>query len=135
MNEMLEKPLPRISPDTKPFWDGCADHRLLLPTCVDCNKPHLPPGPVCPFCFSDQLEYRPSKGFGHISTFTVVHKAWFPSFTADIPYNVVQVELDEGPRLSSALINASADMISIGDRVSVVFIERGRMTLPYFEKC
>jgi uncharacterized OB-fold protein len=65
----------------------------------------------------------------------VVHKAWFPSFTADIPYNVVQVELDEGPRLSSALINASADMISIGDRVSVVFIERGRMTLPYFEKC
>jgi uncharacterized OB-fold protein len=43
--------------------------------------------------------------------------------------------LDEGPRLSSALINASADMISIGDRVSVVFIERGRMTLPYFEKC
>jgi len=134
MNGMPDKPLPRISPDTKPFWDGCAQHRLLLPTCVDCDKPHLPPGPVCPFFFGDQLEWRPSKGLGHISTFTVVHKAWFPSFAAEIPYHVVQVELDEGPRLSSALVSASADGLSIGDRVSVVFVERGPMTLPYFEK-
>ena len=81
-----------------------------------------------------KYETRPSKGLGQISTFTVVHKAWFPSFAGEIPYNVVQVELDEGPRLSSALVNMSAGDLSIGDRVSVVFVERGPMTLPYFEK-
>ena len=135
MTVILEKPLPRISPDTKPFWDGCAQHRLMLPTCVACDQPHLPPGPVCPFCFGDALDWRPSKGLGTISTFTVVYKAWFPSFAADIPYNAVQVELDEGPRLASAVLDAGPGDVSIGDRVSVVYVTRGSMTLPYFKKC
>ena len=134
MDVTLEKPLPRISPDTKPFWDGCAAGRILLPTCVACDLSHLPPGPVCPFCFGDQLEWRPSKGQGHISTYTIVHKAWFPSFAREIPYNVVQVELDEGPRITSSVVNTSPDKLSIGDRVFVLFIERSGMTLPYFKK-
>lgn len=135
MDVMQTKPLPRISPDTKMFWDGCTEHRLLLPTCTECDKPHLPPGPVCPFCFSDALEWRPSQGLGRISTFTVVHKAWFPSFAADIPYNVVQVELDEGPRLVSSVLDVPPGGLSIGDRVKVTYRERDGMTLPYFMRC
>ena len=53
-----QKPLPRIAPDNEPFWAGLRERRLLLPFCNECGKPHLPPGPVCPFCFSDAIEWR-----------------------------------------------------------------------------
>lgn len=117
------KPRPAIEPDNAPFWQGCREHRLLLPTCRACGKAHLPPGPVCPFCFADEIEWRSASGRGRISTWTRVHKAWFPAFADEVPYNVVQVELDEGPRLTSQLVGAARAPIAIGARVEAVFKE------------
>ena len=114
-----EKPRPRIGPDSAPFWQGCRAHRLMLPTCSACGKAHLPPGPVCPFCFADAIEWRAGERPRPVSTWTAVHKAWFPAFAAETPYNVIQVELDEGPRLTSNLIGG--DKPAIGQRVEVVF--------------
>ena len=116
-----EKPRPRIGPDNEPFWHGCRAHRLMLPTCRACGKPHLPPGPVCPFCFSDDIAWQAASGRGHICTWTMVHKAWFPAFKDETPYNVVQVELDEGPRLTSRIVGCGDQKIQIGHRVEVVF--------------
>ena len=117
------KPRPCIGPDNAPFWQGCREHRLLLPTCRACGKTHLPPGPVCPFCFGDEIEWRQASGHGRISTFTRVHKAWFPAFGDEVPYTVVQVELDEGPRLTSRLVGAGDRDIAIGARVDAVFTD------------
>jgi len=50
------KPQPRITPDNEPFYKELREGRFVLPYCLDCSKPHLPPGPVCPFCFGDRLE-------------------------------------------------------------------------------
>ncbi len=108
------KPLPRITPDTQPFWDALRSRKLVLPYCSDCGRPHLPPGPVCPNCFSDRLEWRPVSGRGRVSTWTVVHKAWFPAFAGDVPYNVVQVELDEGPRLTTSVVGAPNERLAVG---------------------
>ncbi len=113
------KPRPTIGPDSAPFWQGCREHRLMLPFCGACGKAHLPPGPVCPFCFSDAITWQQANGRGRISTWTVVHKAWFPAFAAETPYNVVQVELDEGPRLTSSFVGHAKP--AIGARVEVVF--------------
>ena len=121
--EGYSKPRPTIGPDNTPFWQGCREHRLLLPFCRACGKAHLPPGPVCPFCFADAIEWRPASGRGRISTWTRVHKAWFPAFAGEVPYNVVQVELDEGPRLTSQLVGARNEPIAIGARVEVVFTD------------
>lgn len=127
------KPRPRTSPDSRPFWDGCKAHRLLLPTCRDCGKPHLPPGPVCPHCFSDALDWREASGEGTISTFVVVHRDWFPAFRADIPYNVVQVELDEGPRLTASVVGLDGRSLAVGQRVRVMFDDvDATLTLPRF---
>jgi uncharacterized OB-fold protein len=115
------KPRPRIGPDNEPFWQGCRAHRLMLPTCEECGKAHLPPGPVCPFCFSDRIAWRQASGKGRISTWTRVHKAWFSAFKDDVPYNVVQVELDEGPRLASSLIDLGDRTPKIGQRVEAAF--------------
>ena len=116
-----DRPRPRIGPDNAPFWEACRRHTLVLPTCAECGKAHLPPGPVCPYCFSDRMTWKQATGKGRISTWTVVHKAWFPAFSNDIPYNVVQVELDEGPRLTSSLVDLSGRTPEIGQRVEVVY--------------
>ena len=127
------KALPRITPDSAPFWSGLRERKLLLPYCRDCGAPHLPPGPVCPGCFSDRLEWREASGRGRVSTWTVVHKAWFPAFAADVPYNVVQVELDEGPRLSTRVVGMPNDRLAIGLAVVIDFDEeRAGITLPRF---
>jgi uncharacterized OB-fold protein len=127
------KPLPRITPDTQPFWDALRERRFVLPYCADCGKPHLPAGPVCPSCFSDRLEWRAASGRGTISTWTVVHKAWFPAFAVDVPYNVVQVELDEGPRLTASVVGVSNERLAVGLRVVADFDEvREGITLPRF---
>lgn len=122
------KPLPRITPDNEPFYQALRDGRFVLPYCADCGKPHLPPGPVCPFCFAENLEWRPASGRGRISTWTVVHKAWFPAFAKDIPYNVVQVELEEGPRLTANVVDVSNEELEIGLPVEIVVGE----ALPRF---
>ena len=127
------KALPRITPDSAPFWDALRQRRLMLPYCLDCGVPHLPPGPVCPACFSGRLEWRAVSGRGRISTWTVVHKAWFPSFAADVPYNVVQVELDEGPRLTANLVGLPNERLAIGLAVEIDYDEqREGITLPRF---
>jgi uncharacterized OB-fold protein len=126
-----EKPRPRVGPDNAPFWQGCRAHRLMLPTCTACGTAHLPPGPVCPFCFADAIAWKQASGRGVISTWTAVHKAWFPAFAAETPYNVIQVELEEGPRLTSNLLGP--DKPSIGQRVEVVFEDvDAELTLPRF---
>ena len=114
------KPLPRITPDNEPFYQAIAESRFVLPYCADCGRAHLPPGPVCPFCFSDRVEWRLASGRGRISTWTLVHKAWFPAFADEIPYNVVQVELDEGPRLTANVI-VPKEKLEIGMPVVIVF--------------
>ncbi|MFN2644105.1 MAG: Zn-ribbon domain-containing OB-fold protein [Burkholderiales bacterium] len=117
----MRKPEPRITPDNEPFYKALTERRFVLPYCNDCGKPHLPPGPVCPFCFSERVEWKQASGRGRISTWTVVHKAWFAAFADDIPYNVVQVELDEGPRLTASVVGISNEQLKIGLPVEIEY--------------
>jgi len=127
------KLLPRITADNRPFWSACRRHRLELPYCSDCGKPHLPPGPVCPFCFSGRIEWRAASGRGTLTTWTVVHKEWFPAFRAEIPYNVAQVELEEGPRLTANIVECDAAQLRVGAKVEVIFDDvTAGVTLPRF---
>jgi len=128
-----QKPLPRITVDNRPFWDACRRHRLELPYCRNCGKPYLPPGPVCPFCLSDRIEWRAASGRGTLTTWTVVHKEWFPAFRADIPYNVAQVELEEGPRFTTDIVGSDVSRLRVGAKVEVVFDDvNPNLTMPRF---
>jgi len=115
------KPLPRITPDDQIFWDSARQHRLMLPTCSHCQRRSWPPGPVCPYCFSDDLTWTEASGRGIVSSWVVVHKAWLPAFAADIPYNAVQVRLEEDVSLTGNLVGAGNDSLRVGLPVQAVF--------------
>ena len=129
------RPLPRVTADNRPFWDGTRRHQLVLQRCEECERFRYPPGPVCPDCLSERAEWTPVSGRGRVTTFVVFHKAWFPSFAGDIPYNVIQVELDEGPRLTANLVGVPNGEIRIGMDVEVVFDDvTPDTTLPRFRR-
>lgn len=130
-----QRPLPRITPDNRPFWEAARRHELRLQRCGECGRFWYPPGPVCPDCLSEHFEWSQVSGRGIISSWVVFHKAYFPAFAAEIPYAVVQVELEEGPRLISSLVGISREEIRIGIPVEVVFDDvTPELSLPRFRR-
>ncbi|MBM85193.1 MAG: hypothetical protein CMM47_04130 [Rhodospirillaceae bacterium] len=128
-----KKPRPRITPDNKRFWDACRTHELHLPYCPSCDSLFMPPSPVCPHCLNMELRWRQVSGRGRVSTFVEVHQKWFEAFTDDLPYNVAQIQLEEGPRLTANLVGVANADIRVGMPVRVVFDDIDeQLTLPRF---
>jgi uncharacterized OB-fold protein len=127
------KPLPRITAENRPFWEAAKRHELCLQRCADCRRFRYPPAPVCPECLSAHAAWTRVSGRGTVTTWVVFHKRYFPSFADEIPYNVVQVELEEGPRLTANVVGIANDRLIVGLPVEVVFDDvTPAITLPRF---
>lgn len=118
--------------DSRPYWEGLAQGELRIQRCKTCAKAVFYPRALCPHCHSDQLSWIVAKGLGTIYSYTVVHQAFGP-FAADVPFVIVLIELEEGARMMSRLLEASRERVTIGAAVQVVFekVEED-LTLPYF---
>jgi hypothetical protein len=115
------KPLPRPTAETLPFWQGCADGRLLYQRCEACGRAQFPPRGRCAFCLADALRWRESAAVGAVHSHTTVHRAPAAAFKADVPYAILLVDLDEGFRMMTNLRGASPDAVRIGSRVRLRF--------------
>jgi uncharacterized OB-fold protein len=98
--------------DASPYWKAFANDELRLPTCVECGLAHMPPGPICPFCYSEALEWRKASGKATLSTWVVERRSWYSAFVP--PYAVGQVELQEGPRIVVSLPLDEVDSLKSG---------------------
>jgi uncharacterized OB-fold protein len=114
------KPMPRLDPWNKPFWDATREHRLLAQR-DELGNVWLPPGPVSPFTLTDRWEWVPLCGRGTVTSWVVFHQNYFSGFADELPYNVALVQLDEGPTLFTNLVGLPDDAITIGLRVEVAF--------------
>jgi uncharacterized OB-fold protein len=124
--------LPRPDADTRLYWSGAADGRLLLQYCADCGKPRFYPRLLCPYCHSDEARWEPAAGSGTIYSFSVVHRAPTPALAAAVPYVVALIELDEGIRMF-ANVTADPAQVRIGRRVTVTFRhETDEIAIPEF---
>ena len=115
------KPLPAISSLNRPYWEGLTQRRLVMPQCNECGKFWYPPTPFCPECWSRDFTWQQLSGRGRVNSWVVFHQAYFSSFKDDIPYNVAEVELEEGPRLLTNLVEVDNADIQIGMAVEVCF--------------
>jgi uncharacterized OB-fold protein len=116
-----QKPLPAISSLNRPYWEGLKQHELRMQKCDGCGLIWHPASPLCPQCWSRKFTWTQLSGRGRISSWVVFHQAYFRSFEGDVPYNVVEVELEEGPRLMANLIGAANGEIRCGMPVEIVF--------------
>jgi uncharacterized OB-fold protein len=126
---------PPASDATQPFWDATKEHRFLIQWCGPCNAPIFYPREVCPQCLSaDGLEWRESEGKGTVYAASVQHKPANPMMADRVPYVVALVELGEGIRIMSNVINCPADDVAVGQPVQLTWepLSDGR-NLPQFE--
>lgn len=90
---------PDVDGDSAWWWEALAEGRLLLPRCEGCAACFFPPLESCPRCGGRDIAGVESSGRGAVYSWVVVHIALDPAFAADVPYTVVAVDLEEGPRL------------------------------------
>ena len=125
--------LPVIYPEELPYWEGARKRELWLQHCKGCGKAWYPIGPGCPHCFSMDFEWRQMSGRGKVHNYVICHKAWTPWFEKRVPYAVIQVELEEGPRLTTNLLDHPFKEVTIGMPVEVAFEDiPGDITLVQF---
>jgi uncharacterized OB-fold protein len=130
---VIEKPLPRPNEDTTPYWEAAQRGELRMQQCLACGLVRFPPALLCARCLSEQSEWVRLSGRGTVFSWIVVHQSQHPAFNADTPYNVTIVELEEGARLHTNLVECSNDQIHIGMPVEVVFDKvNDEVTLPKF---
>jgi uncharacterized OB-fold protein len=105
---------------------------LRIQRCDACSRAVFYPRSLCPHCYSEKLSWIVAIGRGTIYSYTVAHQA-FGAFAADVPFVIAIVELEEGVRMMSRVIDAPRERIAIGARVQVTFEKAGEdLTLPYF---
>ena len=116
----LPTPKPPIDPAIAVYWSAAAEGRLVLPTCTDCGLVHWYPRPFCPDCSSRNIVWTDSDGDGEIYSFTITRRGQ-GVYRDSSPYVLAYVELDEGPRVLSNIVDADLETLAIGQRESATF--------------
>jgi uncharacterized OB-fold protein len=130
-----KKPLPRVDEENRWFWEACARHELVLQKCADCSTLRFYPRALCPSCLSSRTDYLRASGRGTVYTFTVTHQNQAPGFKDELPYVMAYVQLEEGPRLLTNIIETPPDEVKIGMPVEVLFEDVDEeLAIPKFRK-
>jgi uncharacterized OB-fold protein len=133
--DAARKPLPAPDADTAAFWQGLRQGRLLLQHCADCGHVQYYQQATCRACGNENLTHRPASGRGTVHSFSVVHRAPGPAFKADVPYAVLLVELQEGPRMISTYVDGRPEDVTFDMEVVLAFDRiTDEVTLPRFRK-
>ncbi|MQG84112.1 MAG: hypothetical protein FI702_12440 [SAR202 cluster bacterium] len=134
MTTQYQKPTPEINDENRAFWEGCRQGELRVQKCSNCGHiRHL--SPACPQCLKAEHEWVAASGRGTVYSWIVVHQRYNRAFEEDLPYNVTIVELDEGPRMVTSLVDVENEDIKAGTPVEVVFDRvTEEITLPKFKR-
>lgn len=127
----MTRPRPEPTEISRPYWEACARHELLLQWCTACDRPQFYPRSVCARCGGSALEWRRASGRGTVYTYSVVHRAPDPAVAT--PYVVALVDLDEGVRMMSNIVGCDPASVRVGMTVRVTFEDLGDgASLPVF---
>jgi uncharacterized OB-fold protein len=125
------KPIPTPDEGSRLFYEGTLLGELRMPRCRSCGQFLSPTAgagtPVesvrkrCVRCLSDDLEWTTTEGAGTLYSFGIMHVVYHPAYADDVPYNIAVIELDEGVRITSQVVDCPLDELMIGMRVQVTF--------------
>ena len=128
------RPVPVVTPESEQYWSAAAAGRLLLNRCDDCGLVYYYPRAHCPDCLSDDVSWIVASGKGEVYSYTVtsVVESWPDE---ELPLVSAYVELAEGPRMLTAIVNCDPDEVDVGTAVEVTFVPTGEddVAIPVFE--
>jgi uncharacterized OB-fold protein len=127
------RPLPQLAePDTAPFWRATREGRLTYQVCRRCGAVVFHPRAHCTRCGGLELEWRTSAGRGSVYTFTVIRQHGHPFFAGRVPYVLALVDLDEGFRMLTELVEVDPERVRVGRRVELTWEDAGEVRIPVF---
>lgn len=117
------KPLPNpLSVEaSRPFWEAAKRRELLMPRCRLCDRLFFYPREVCPVCLSPEIDWVKVSGNGRLYSYTVIEQPANPAFRADVPYIYALVQLAEGPRMITNLVECAPEAARVDMPVVAVF--------------
>jgi uncharacterized OB-fold protein len=129
-----KKPLPTVSGETRPFWEACLRGDLLIQRCNSCGEYQWYPRGICANCWTTDIAWLKASGKGTVWTFTVTYQNRTAGFAEDVPYVLALVELDEGVRMFTNVIQCDPRDVKIGMPVEVTFVQAtDRISVPFFK--
>ena len=132
MPEHISASMIQQDSDSRPYWEGLAQGEIRIQHCNTCSKAVFYPRSICPHCHADSLSWIVASGKGNIYSYTVAYQG-FGTFAADVPFVVAIVELEEGARMMSRIVDTPRERIVVGAEVRVTFERVSEdLTLPYF---
>ncbi len=128
------KPVPEITSDNKPYFDGLNEGRLMLQRCAQCGHVRHYPRPVCDSCWSMKVEWVQASGLAVVHSWTVSYHPFHQGFKVDLPFILVTVDLEEGVRLNARAREIVPESLRIGMPVRIGFEQMTEgLTLPVIE--
>ena len=120
--QVSPKPLPRPQdPVEQEFWDRCQDGNLYFQRCGECDTFRHLARYMCAKCGSPEFSWEQSSGNGTLFSWTITHQALHPAFAGDIPFIAAVVELDEGVRMATRLVDCDHDKLELDLAVELDF--------------
>jgi|SRR5581483_4194716 len=117
-----------------PFLDAAREGKLLIQRCADCEKYQFYPRQVCVHCGSSSVEWAEASGRGTVHTYTVIHQNGMPGWRDELPYVAAIIDLEEGARMTSNVVDIEPADVQIGMPVEVTFVDEGTYVLPRFRR-
>ena len=113
--------VPTIDDESRPFWEAAREERFLIVRCSDCGRAHHYPRPFCPFCWSEDVVWEEASGRATLYTFSTVYVNDLPPFNERLPYVAAVVDLEEGPRVMTNVVDCDPAELRVGQDLEVCF--------------
>ena len=116
------------------YWRACAEKVLTVQRCSSCGEHQFYPRYLCLSCQCTDLEWVESEGGGAVYSYTEIQAHPDPAVNERCPLIVALIDLDEGVRVMSNVVDVSINEMFIGCRVAVDWEETDSGYLPIFRK-
>ena len=130
----VRRALPKPTPETQHFWDGCKAGELRLQRCGACTRSYFPPRPFCPHCASRDVEVYAASGRATLYSYVINHRPR-PDMGTE-PHSIAVVTLAEGPRMMTNIVDCpqTSEALQLDMPLEVTFQpQTEEITLPFFK--
>jgi hypothetical protein len=125
--------LPTIEGESRPFWDAAGEGRFLIKRCGACGRAHHYPRPFCPTCWSEDVRWEDASGRATLYTWSTIFINDLAPFNERLPYIAAAVDLAEGPRVMTNLVDCDPADLEVGMALVVTYRRLDdEVTAPFF---